>query len=257
MDPVTTGAAAGGVGAAAIGLAQLAKTPLAQEIYKDGVKKPLKKASDLVASALGTIGKLVEVASERTIAAFAEAEEMVPAERRVEPPPEIVGPAVMDMVFLDDDSLARKMFIRLLARAMDKERQNEAHPAFVRVIEQLSPDEALIMKYAERREKGTFGMEFVTSTEDNWIKYQSYARGSRIVLNLIDGEFESMTIPAGEHADPKHFFLHVQHLIALNLVELIFVQYHVPTEGPNKTFLRYALVPTEFGDVFRSACVLN
>ena len=46
---------------------------------------------------------------------------------------------------MEDDNPLTELYLNLLARAIDKERCDEAHPAFVTIIEQMSPDEAMVM----------------------------------------------------------------------------------------------------------------
>ena len=69
----------------------------------------------------------------------------VPEARRVEAPPEIAGNILQSLTFLPEDNPLKELYLNLLARAIDRERQNEAHPAFVRIIDQLSPEEAMLL----------------------------------------------------------------------------------------------------------------
>lgn len=70
----------------------------------------------------------------------------VPAERIIVPSATIVGPAVQAMVFAADDPELRDMFASLLATAMDSATAHKAHPAFVEVLRQITPDEARIIR---------------------------------------------------------------------------------------------------------------
>lgn len=77
--------------------------------------------------------------------------ESVPPERRIEPRLSVAGPAVQAMVFLGHESELRAMFAKLLATSMDAETAHLAHPAFVEIIKQLSPDEARLLRYLRKR----------------------------------------------------------------------------------------------------------
>lgn len=68
-----------------------------------------------------------------------------PEERIQSPPPNIAGPAVDAIRFAGSDDL-REMYASLLATAMDSQTTESAHPAFVEVIRQLTPDEARIVR---------------------------------------------------------------------------------------------------------------
>ena len=75
------------------------------------------------------------------------------ADRKVlepEPPPlSIAGPLVLQMAFAKDEPDLKEMYASLLASAMDPD-NSSAHPSFVSIIQQLSPDEAKILKYISR-----------------------------------------------------------------------------------------------------------
>ena len=51
----------------------------------------------------------------------------------------------MNLRFMEDENPLTELYLNLLARAIDKERCNEAHPAFIKIIEQMSPDEAMVL----------------------------------------------------------------------------------------------------------------
>ena len=68
----------------------------------------------------------------------------VPEQRYQEAPAEVVGPAIQQMQYLDDETLSWEMFEELLTSSIDVEAIAKVHPSFVHVISQLSRDEALI-----------------------------------------------------------------------------------------------------------------
>ena len=71
----------------------------------------------------------------------------VPEERRISPDLTIAGPAVEALRFTGDQPELRDMFANLLAVSIDVETAKNAHPAFVEIIKQLTPDEARILKH--------------------------------------------------------------------------------------------------------------
>jgi hypothetical protein len=70
----------------------------------------------------------------------------IPEGRIVTPPLPVAGPALEAMRFTGSESALRELYANLLATAMDKDRIEQAHPAFVEIIKQLSPDEAKLLK---------------------------------------------------------------------------------------------------------------
>ena len=60
-------------------------------------------------------------------------------------PAMISGPIIDRLKYAEEDNPLTELFLHLLARSIDTDRINEAHPAFIHIIDQLSPDEALIL----------------------------------------------------------------------------------------------------------------
>ncbi|MBI2096633.1 MAG: DUF4393 domain-containing protein [Candidatus Sungbacteria bacterium] len=69
-----------------------------------------------------------------------------PPENIVVPKLQVVGPLLEKYKYVHDNDDLSQMFINLLANAMDKEKVQKAHPSFVNVISELSPDEARLVK---------------------------------------------------------------------------------------------------------------
>src|SRR5262249_10842455 len=61
--------------------------------------------------------------------------------------PAVLGPLVTAMRFVGEKPPLREMYANLLATAMDRETAEQAHPAFVEILKQLTPDEAKILAY--------------------------------------------------------------------------------------------------------------
>ena len=61
------------------------------------------------------------------------------------PPPEIAGPALESLRYTAQREELREMYASLLATAMDPSSATSAHPSFVEIIRQLTPDEARVV----------------------------------------------------------------------------------------------------------------
>lgn len=72
-------------------------------------------------------------------------------EEIITPSPTIAGPAIEALRFAGHDPTLREMYANLLATAMDANRVREAHPAFVEILRQLTPDEARIIQLFQAR----------------------------------------------------------------------------------------------------------
>ncbi len=63
------------------------------------------------------------------------------------PPLSIAGPLVIQMLFTSDEPDLREMYAKLLATSMDCTTSDDAHPSFVTIIQQLTPDETRILHH--------------------------------------------------------------------------------------------------------------
>jgi hypothetical protein len=71
----------------------------------------------------------------------------VPPEDIVQPKPNVAGPAIEALRYVGHEESLRDMYANLLASAMDKATALNAHPAFVEIIKQFTPDEAKLMAF--------------------------------------------------------------------------------------------------------------
>lgn len=131
-------------------------------IYQDA----LQPAAQEIGKALGTVAKLVNVAlapvsalvwgydqiREFTAARVAEKLKDVPPENIVTPSPNVAGPAIEALRYTGHEESLSEMYASLLATAMNKDTIQKAHPAFVDIIKQLTPDEAKIVRGFSVRE---------------------------------------------------------------------------------------------------------
>ena len=125
-------------------------------IYEDAVQPFAKEAG----KALGTVGEAVNVAlspislvvwgydqiSEFLEKRVAEKLEGISEDRISTPPTNVAGPAVEALKFAGQDETLRELFANLIANSLDLETTAEAHPSFVDIIRNMSPDEGLILE---------------------------------------------------------------------------------------------------------------
>lgn len=85
--------------------------------------------------------------------------EGVPSDRLLPAPATIAGPAALHYAMLGDgDEVAdlREMFENLLMSAMDRETAADAHPGFVAMISQMTPEDAWVAKSITQRDYAAF-----------------------------------------------------------------------------------------------------
>ena len=130
-------------------------------VYQDAIQP----AAQELGKALGTVAKLVNIAlapvsglvwgyeqiREFTATKVAEKLKGVPEEEIITPKPNVAGPAIEALRYTGHEESLSEMYANLLATAMTKDKASLAHPAFVEIIRQLTPDEAKILALFNNR----------------------------------------------------------------------------------------------------------
>lgn len=135
-------------------------------VYQDGLQPAVKEASkgllviaQAVNVALSPLRGLVwgyEKIENFLLPKLAEKLATVSPENIVAPAPEVAVPTVMALTYLGEREELREMFANLLARSMDRSTAQQAHPAFVEILKQLTPDESKIISYLSQTQERSF-----------------------------------------------------------------------------------------------------
>ena len=117
----------------------------------------------------------------------------VPEDNLIEAHPQIAGPVFDGLRYVEESSIIAELFLNLLARAIDKQRVSEAHPAFAQIIGQLSPDEAIVIFRLEKRSL-------------LFRQYAKYYAESRTFASreLVENEFPVSQLVLPENCYPLH-----------------------------------------------------
>jgi hypothetical protein len=160
----------------------------------------------------------------------------------VEVHPKITGSILDGIKYLEDDSILFDMFVELLSKAVTKEHSHSAHPAFINIINQLSPDEALMVYLFKKK-----NYEFWEQSDYN----QSIGRfnNTRIIRN--DFPTEVLTYP-------DNYTMYINHLSNLQIAgvpeyknqEPIFEQ---EKQTGVKIYRRTSFL--DFGFLFSKCCI--
>jgi len=142
------------VGETAKAVAELAKSV---PIYQDAIQPAAKEAGKslhLVTRAVNAaltpveglvwgVEKIRDFVRERVAAKL----DNVPPEEVQQPKPHVAVPAIEALRYTGAESDLAELYANLLATSMDKATAYRAHPGFVDMIKNMSPDEARIMKF--------------------------------------------------------------------------------------------------------------
>ena len=129
--------------AKAIPVYQDVAQPAAQEIGK-----ALQTVAKTVHIALAPVSALVwgcEQVKDFVSTKVSERLRNVPPEQIISPKPNVAGPALESLRYTGYENALSDMYANLLAASMDKATADGAHPAFVEIIRQLTPDEAKLV----------------------------------------------------------------------------------------------------------------
>ncbi|MEM9346404.1 MAG: Abi-alpha family protein [Planctomycetota bacterium] len=128
----------------------------------------------------------------------------VPDERKVESPPEIAGPVLEAMRFRETDSVCGQMFEELLKSSIDSNKQSLTHPAFPKLIDEMSVHEAVIFERLCRAKSDlsnelNFNSDVVDhSTTSFWITMTGENKGW-VVSALYEPNKEHRQLPGQFH----------------------------------------------------------
>jgi hypothetical protein len=176
--------------------------------------------------------------------------EGVPEERQIEAPTSLSGPIMDRLKYLEDDNYLTDLYVSLLQRAIDKERINEAHPAFFHIIEQLSPDEAfLLFKISQEPIDYEYTLDLIVN-ENGKSRFEN--------VNVIKD-----TTPKEHIVFIEHFDMYISHLESLNLLKWTVVseepiwenEENLNSRKQNGTYRKTKIYLTKFGDLFVKACI--
>ena len=156
--------------------------------------------------------------------------------------PQIAGSVLEGLRYLEEENIISELFVNLLARAIDKERVSEAHPAFASIISQLSPDEAVIIFYLNKEQRS----------------FKQYSKYHQSTSTFDPREVVENSFPLNELVYPENYSMYMDHLHSLNIGGIW--QY-----GNQESIIKngiqigvniksYAQL-TDFGKLFSKACI--
>lgn len=241
--------------AKALGLGELVP-----EVYRD----MLQPAARQVGDGLATIAKAVKISLaplEAGIWGYEQIKEWLSirvtrilADRKIKkvetPPLSIAGPLVFQLIFAKDEPELKELYASLLSSAMDPS-ETSAHPSFVSIIQQLTSDEAKILRHIAHIDKDWpslsedsaaegYAKESITLQFKNWCEQAGVVhlnRSDAYMDNLVRLRILHEVIGNDPKYEPAGYNRYGDYEASVSKTEYAFVEL------------------TAFGRIFLSACI--
>lgn len=201
-----------------------AVTELVKEvpIYEDALQpaakelgKSLEIAAKAINVALGPIRGLIwgfDQIEEFISTKVAEKLQRVPIENIITPNINIAGPTLEALRFAGQEEVLKEMYANLLASSMDSSTVEDAHPAFVKIIKELSPEEAKVVKFLFQRKE--FPDVYSNVWFDKITGRGSYASGT-VHVNAAEDTFYHI---CSEVVETKKLYGSLDNLLRLKIL---------------------------------------
>jgi len=230
-----------------IGISGALNSKTIAKAYDDAASKPAKQFGKLAEDVFKTarllafplqITAAIQDKLDRTLERVAD---KVPSERQINPQLQIVGPIYDHIKYMDDNSVLYELFEELLARSIDSDRIEEAHPSFIHIISQLSRDEAIILVELKKNDFDIIDTLDLDRENDRFV-------------NL---KIEKTTVPKDKLFFPDQVNMYYSHLESLSLVSWPVFKQDPILNGDRQVGIRRhsKMNLTEFGKFFVNACV--
>lgn len=180
----------------------------------------------------------------------------IPPEKLQAPNPTVMGPIIQALGYTSHEDQLREMFTSLLASAMNSDKAQSAHPAFVEIIKQLVVDEAKILQFIGKQQNPYFLHSAV------------YVSGFGLSSSSIEKQF---LVNHANCRNPEMGDNYIVNLMRLGLIRLEevegrdpsffddFVDKQIKDARPemHMAIIAKAIVVTSFGYQFLDTCVID
>jgi hypothetical protein len=239
-------------------------SPVIKDVYSDAVAPAMREFGKIGEDAVKVVhlalfpiqyGALLQ---ERLARYLAKALDKVPEERRVAPRDAVMLPVAEKLRHQDEDgNPIADLYVNLLARAMDRDRLGDAHPAFVHLIGQLAPDEILILLQLNAQRHRVF---FRHGPREPALLHEQVPPLLQRMPFPVATELLGAAVRPEDLAQPELFLTFLEHLVALGIVEYTHEPRSEETEKMSFLFLGFEyhfIRLTAFGHLFHRACVAS
>ena len=219
-----------------------------EKFYDDALSGPAKQLGELGTDVV-KVARLVlapiqigAAYQDRLKTMFTRIATKVPEQQRIAPPPEVAGPTLEGMRYLEEENPLWQMFEEILTKAIDIDEVESIHPSFSRIISQLSRDEAVILCQLSQSD----------------FEVTDYMDLNREKNRFDNRRIENSNLPSKSLYLPDQIDLYYSHLESLNLVVWpVLTQNPVKDDEGNQVGIRrYSRMQlTEFGKLFAKASI--
>jgi hypothetical protein len=186
------------------------------EVYGDLARPGVRQVGKALETVIGLGNTLLwpvawanersRMALERNLEKYRKALESVPEEKIVPVAPEIGVPVAEKLEYIREERLA-DLYVNLLASASNVDLISFAHPSFVNVINNLSPDEALLLEF------------FKNATELSFVQPKAVIQGTGSYTNIEGVIVQAETVAS--LAFPQNVSAYLENLSGLGLVRVL------------------------------------
>ncbi|CAD5691852.1 Abi-alpha family protein [Escherichia coli] len=238
-------------------------TKVVEETYSDGVKDTLQEVSKIGVDAVKTIRlalfplQFAGMLQDRLANYIKRSLQKVPPENRISPIESVALQLCDKLRIQEEKSIVTDMYINLLARSMDAERLGEAHPAFIFIISQLAPDEALLIQQLSASEPSAYMRHLKKGNDVIDKDERSKAIEAGNLPETYKAKLSKMMVRPEELMQPELLYTYIEHLVSLGIVSYTNDPWNTD-KVPSKALISYdfwfiGLNP--FGKLFFSACL--
>lgn len=237
---------------------------LVKEAYSDAVSDTLKEASKVGVDLVKTVRlalfpiQYAAMLQDRLARHLRNSIERVPPERRIAPVESLSLHIADRLRYQEEGTVLTEMYVNLLARAMDKERVSEAHPAFVQIVGQLAPDEAHLIEQLSEHDPSAYIRRkdcdevMLQRDRDSAVDQAQCADDSKRLL-------KTLFVRPEELQQPSLLYVYIEHLVSLGLVSYTNDHQWASTYGTVKTTMPgtdfWFIRLNGFGQLFHDACL--
>jgi hypothetical protein len=182
----------------------------------------------------------------------------VPEDRRVVPVESLALRIAEQLKFHDDQSVVGEMFERLLARAMDRDRVAEAHPAFVQIVGQLAPDEAVLIAQIAGSSPAAYLRPSRKGTAALLADERAALLDASGLSDNLKRRLAGAAVRPEELAQPELVYTYVEHLVSLGIVAYTNEPWQAEFQGAQYAGFDFWFIELNgMGQLFHRACVVD
>lgn len=229
-------------------------TDLVPQVYQDLLQPSVKE----IGQSLVHIARAVTIATapfEATVWGYDKMRELVndtltkklakvPPENIVSPALNIAGPILSNYAFVSEVKELREMYENLLAASMNTSKINLAHPAYCQVIQQLSSEEAILIKHLPEIE-----------SEYAWICHEMSSLDGRMLSDSISQSFDKICSSIGLKSS-EMYEAYLENLLRLGILsKQTFSSYEDFQADEREQTNDVGIIISAFGWSFIKTCV--